>query len=127
MYIDELTLWDGIFEEKPAACCKADLTCVIASQADCSAMSGVFHAGDACDPSPCCPAAWPDGDHDGDVDMIDFANMQRCINVGLPGSGYADGCGCFDKNKDGSINITDVEKFALCAQGEGIIVESCPP
>jgi hypothetical protein len=126
MFVDELALWDGTFQDKPAACCKPDLTCVIADPVTCASLSGTFHSGAACDPSPCCPIPWADSDRDGNVDMNDFAALQRCITIGAPGGGYGVGCACFDTNKDGAINATDIEKFALCAQGEGVTVTSCP-
>ncbi len=127
MYVEELALWDGIFEDTPAACCKPDLTCLVTSEADCAALGGAFHSGAACDPSPCCPVAWPDSNNDGDVDMDDFAAFQRCLNIGAFDSGYGVGCSCFDVNGDQEINMTDAQKFALCAQGDGIIVGACPP
>lgn len=73
-----------------------------------------------------CPGRWADTDGDLDVDLTDFAALQRCVSVGnaAPLEGA---CRCFDRNEDGRVDKQDVDKFVLCASGPGIPAgETCP-
>ena len=63
-------------------------------------------------------------DGDGDVDMDDFADLQACLTTG--GGEIATGCECFDTESDGDIDLTDVDKFALCATGADVPWTSTP-
>lgn len=80
------------------------------------------------------PAAWADADKDGDVDIVDFAVFQRCLNSGgqqcpcqgtppaLPGE-----CFYFDHNGDGWVDpLLDLAAFIACANGPSVPVSSCP-
>lgn len=68
-------------------------------------------------PSGCGPV-FADSDKDGDVDMADFAALQRCINIGA--AGLAPECGCFDRPFDGVIGADDLTSFHNCASGAGV-------
>jgi hypothetical protein len=71
-----------------------------------------------------------DADGDGDVDMEDFAELQRCLTVGTPLSVIPAQCKCLDLHKDAkTIDSMDVSDFARCATGAGIpwvATENCP-
>ncbi|MBI4579631.1 MAG: hypothetical protein HY718_08020, partial [Planctomycetes bacterium] len=74
-----------------------------------------------------CHTVWADADDDGDVDMIDFAEWQRCYSpvVDLPAEpGY---CACFDRAAPfGRIDDVDLTPFLNCVSGSAIPVASCP-
>lgn len=78
---------------------------------------------------PTCNSPRFDADDDGDVDMLDFAQFQRCW-TGPLGVGYIQpGCECFDWNlvePDGRINIEDFAAFQGCATAAGVTAsETC--
>lgn len=118
-HMDRLTLLGGVGESTLGACCQADRSCVIVNGLECTSAGGVFLGSQtACEPDTCvdviCPTPFADGDFDGDVDMADFAGLQRCLTSATP---VARGCGCFDQNQDGAIDSVEIEKFVLCATG----------
>lgn len=75
----------------------------------------------------CCPTPWADTDGDMDVDMVDFAEMQRCLTVG--GGAILAGCECLDANGDTVVDSTDVVFFAECGLGPDVpfIHDATPP
>lgn len=78
-----------------------------------------------------CPMPFADADEDGDVDMDDFAALQRCINNGAGLSG-ASNCNCFDRGHDGDVDAFDLLQFATCATGPAIpwsqeLTPACQP
>jgi hypothetical protein len=79
-----------------------------------------FWDGEGCMADPLCnrPGVDVDGDHD--VDMEDFAVLQRCLML-EPGSVLdADRCRCVDTNGDGLVNETDFQRFLGCATGSDV-------
>lgn len=66
-----------------------------------------------------CNMPFADMNYDGYVDMVDFAEFQRCMNLG--GGELPNGCGCADRNGDGVADALDVLEFAKCATGPGIL------
>ena len=113
-----------IMSSAAGACCKGDHTCEMVPQAECDAMPGATFkgAGVPCGigEGRCCSDPLVDGDHDGDVDMVDFGTLQQCLTGTPVVEELAPHCRCFDTNDDGSINATEVEHFALCASGSGL-------
>lgn len=75
---------------------------------------------------PPCGLVWADDDKDGDVDMDDFAALQRCLTIGVTSGDVPDECLCFDHPFDGAIGADDVASFINCAAGPGVVLESCP-
>jgi hypothetical protein len=109
------------------ACCQGHGVCTQTLVTGC--VGNYRGAGTSCNTLHICPCPTPfaDQDMDGDVDMEDFAGLQRCLNLG--GGSLQAGCECFDKNASGGIDADDVEKFTLCATGEGIAwapTAACP-
>ena len=51
-----------------------------------------------------------DADYDGDVDLSDFARLQRCV-TGYPIDGADDPCHLYDANGDGAIDAADHAHF----------------
>ena len=62
-----------------------------------------------------------DGDHDGDVDQVDFGVFQLCFTgPTAPTGGLTQACRCFDKNQDGIVDATDFGAFMDCLTGPDI-------
>lgn len=122
MMIEELVLYDGVFDGPPRACCKPDLTCEVVGPVACQELNGVYQEDQtSCEAATCCPIPFADSDNDGDVDMDDFAALQRCLNIGANDPGELGvGCGCFDRNGNGIIDDDDVTFFAGCGSGSGV-------
>ena len=59
-----------------------------------------------------------DFDNDGDVDLVDFAVLQKCLAVTSPASDPT--CAPTDLNADGAIDKLDVNKFSGCRSGSHI-------
>ncbi|MBI4580754.1 MAG: hypothetical protein HY718_13690 [Planctomycetes bacterium] len=100
------------------ACCQAAGVC---TQTLVNACPGNYRGiGTNCaTPGICpCPTPFADYDMDGDVDMDDFAGFQRCLTI--TGGAILQGCECFDQDTSGTIDNTDIEKFALCATGKDV-------
>lgn len=124
---DDVELAGGVASNVPGACedtgacCKPDHSCAQMTPTECASIpDAAFNGlGTLCwvGEGRCCAAATVDGDFDTDVDMVDFAMLQRCI---APVGGVAENCTCFDTNADGAVDSTDVERFALCASGSGV-------
>lgn len=118
-------------------CCRPDGDCLITTEADCLAVQQGTYQGDylecgivACR-EQCTRSPYAAADGDSDVDMVDFAAFQRCLNA----AGVAPGCGCFDQGHgfaDGRIDVADFEAFMGCATGPGVPFVAaehpdCPP
>jgi hypothetical protein len=58
-----------------------------------------------------------DFDHDGDVDISDFAHLQICFTP--DGMVPAAGCGDADLNADNIIDLVDLNVFTTCLNGAG--------
>ena len=56
-----------------------------------------------------------DFDHDGDVDLSDFAQLERCLSGN--GFSYAAGCAAADLDGDGDVDAFDVNIFLPCMRG----------
>jgi hypothetical protein len=101
------------------ACCQPLGVCTETTSTECP---GAFRGyGTSCeDPDVCpCPVPFGDLDVDGDMDMTDFARLQRCLGP------VTQGCACFDKNGDDTIDQQDVGAFAGCSSGPGVTA-TCP-
>ncbi len=83
---------------------------------------GYLFQGDA--PVPCYASAF-DANGDGDVDMDDFATLQRCITgAGDPNHVYNYAlCHCLDRDRNSAIDETDLAAFMNCASGPNIPVD----
>jgi hypothetical protein len=127
--LDSMSIYDGelvYVNTTTGACCTSDGECSMVQQSACTAANGEFAGvGVSCAAAPrCCPVLYGDTDKDGDVDMADFAEFQRCLTTG-PGSGgganpIISGCECMDSENDGDVDGNDAIHFATCATGEGI-------
>jgi hypothetical protein len=73
-------------------------------------------------PAPCSQPT-VDADQDGDVDMVDFARLQRCFTgpalEGGAGPFWSE-CACLDYDRNWVIDADDFAMFAQCARGPGI-------
>lgn len=87
-----------------------------------------FWSGEACIPLASCNTPFADADGDQDVDMDDFAEFQRCINLGMAVPAFqSDTCRCFDRNSNKIVgDATDVLRFASCATGAGVPWQPSP-
>jgi hypothetical protein len=92
---------------------------------DCSGYFAGYGA-DCAGHSTCpCPSPWADWDQDKDVDITDFAALQRCLTSG--NAQIQPQCACFDAPpRDGRIDAGDLDKFILCASGEDIPWKATP-
>jgi hypothetical protein len=72
-----------------------------------------------------CPVPFADADRDGDVDQVDFAELQKCFGV----SPMPQQCACFNRDGSAGISQQDVTSFEACATGPGItgIPVGCNP
>lgn len=61
-----------------------------------------------------CNDPFADFDDDDDVDQADFAELQLCYSGGDP---YGSGCGCFDRDFSGTVNLVDFFDFQACVSG----------
>ena len=122
-WIDSLAVYNGVkvFESAPTgACCMGTGGCDEVSEADCAGGGGTYF-GDfttcANDGQSCCPDPFADSDGDTDVDMDDFAKLQRCYDAdgGLPNE-----CLCFDTDANGTVDSVDVDRFTQCGSGPGV-------
>lgn len=82
-----------------------------------------FWDGEACVSLPPCNVPFADADGDQDVDMLDFAQFQLCINMGLSTPAYeSERCRCFDRNGNGVVGDSpDLTAFAACGSGPNVI------
>jgi hypothetical protein len=101
----------------PGACCVGAEPAVCVpdqTEANCLSVGGEWSGPFVpCDPNPClCDDG--DGDRDGDVDLRDFALLQRCLTD--VGTGL---CECLDMNNDGVVNADDFLAFLVALDGTG--------
>lgn len=68
-----------------------------------------------------------DQDDDDDIDMVDFAEFQRCLTIGAPAAGVVASCECYDVRStggatasDGEVDAWDLAAFTECVSGPGI-------
>ena len=67
----------------------------------------------------------PDFDLDTDVDLEDFARLQRCLGTGVPWEPLCRGC---DFNMNNTVDAGDVELFLQCFSGPGVQAQNgCMP
>ncbi len=94
-------------------------SCEITDQAACVNAGGQFNGvGTVCGQFRCCPTQYGDTDNDADVDMDDFAVLQRCLTIG--GGATTAACNCLDFESNGTVDLNDATHFATCASGEGV-------
>jgi len=112
----------------PGACCfPDDGSCSVVFAAQCpegGRFNGQFTA---CDEVSCCPNPVWNTDADGDIDMDDFARLQACLTSAEYPT-IQPGCECFDIAAPlGSIDLNDIEAFALCALGPEVAFDRNNP
>lgn len=115
------------------ACCQGQKGCEEVAYGLCPAadFKGI---GSACAQQNCpCSSSvnvWADHDVDGDVDMDDFGQFQRCF-AGTDGVVGA-GCECLNHVNDGTIDGSDFIEFMNCATGAEVqwtqlLTPNCTP
>ncbi len=125
LVFDDIILRGGAPVTEEGACCHADATCtdVLADQ-----CTGNFRGRSTfCETltEPCCPQIYGDTNADGDVDMEDFAVLQRCLTIG--GGAINPACKCLNQNGDTAIDLVDVDRFIQCSNGPQTPGEIAPP
>lgn len=102
------------------ACCLADASCQQINVDECAALQGYFNgAFTSCGTVQCCPIPFADADKDTDVDMLDFAQLQKCVSLGGVAPVPAE-CACFNRDGDADVDANDIERFIACATGPNI-------
>jgi hypothetical protein len=89
----------------------------------------MIHGDDPCR-QVSCNHPFADWDNNGQVDMVDYANLQLCLSPTPLGS--SNQCLCFDRDDNKIVDQTDVAAFGRCATGPGILwsldlVPDCVP
>ncbi len=107
------------------ACCKPDLSCERLNQAECEGLNGVYQGNfTSCDFVECERNPYADRDGDGDVDLDDFGEFQKCYAG--PGAAPTQACRIFDRpepgfpNGDNDVDAEDLAKFDACLSGANI-------
>jgi hypothetical protein len=67
-----------------------------------------------------CNALTADWDGDGDLDLNDFAALQRCITGPEPAQSLPDACLCFDLERDRILYAAELDAFVACASGPAV-------
>jgi hypothetical protein len=62
-------------------------------------------------------ACYGDPDSDADVDLLDFAQFQRCISGSGP---FLPNCGVWDCTGDGTVSVADLNSFGACLAGPAV-------
>lgn len=130
--LDEVVLYDGVFEALGSACCTCTdigCSCQILDETECLALGGTFYSGQKCNQVQCCPNPFADADADGDVDQNDFSFFQRCFTG--PGTfTLSSFCQCFDRTDstgsgppDSAVDSNDWSKFEACSSGPGVAAD----
>jgi hypothetical protein len=116
---DRVVLYGGVGYSVKGACCDAASgACTDELESECLAHGRWTRSSQACEDTLCCPIIHGDEDHDGSVDMTDFAVLQSCITVG--GGMIDPSCKCLDYDGSDSINASDVQHFIDCAMGPAV-------
>lgn len=68
----------------------------------------------------CCNDVAADSDGDGDVDVADFAVLQRCLTGTLEPAPLPQECTCLDRNNDRRIEAFDYGAFLSCVGGPSL-------
>ncbi|MBI4582276.1 MAG: hypothetical protein HY718_21460 [Planctomycetes bacterium] len=131
---DDVVLHGGAACNPNGACCLDDASCVDnEARAHCedeapNGLGGKWRgAGTTCgtlDP-PCCPVPFADTDHDDDVDVADFAALQRCLTIG--GGTPTGNCACFNRDGDADVDGLDLNAFLDCVTGPAVSFSAAPP
>lgn len=75
-----------------------------------------------------CHTIWADADDDGDVDMDDFADWQRCVSITGTGPNDPPYCRCYDRVAPyGQVDELDFPSFAHCVSGPSVPWTGCNP
>jgi hypothetical protein len=115
-----------VADECMGACCTGGSACTNTTREACSGVwegLGTTCASISC-PGGICPNPFADADDDGDVDMADFAALQRCLTTG--GGPVTPECKCFDRPEsglpggNGLVDGNDVVLFLACGSGAGV-------
>lgn len=122
-YFDSLSIVGGLSVNsmEPYAACCTQAGCIDVEGFD-ACSGGTMTKWRTCsDPATpkCCPVPWADTDWDGDVDMDDFAALQRCLTIG--GGAVTSQCACLDRNGDNVISTAEINKFITCGTGAGVL------
>ncbi|MBI4578547.1 MAG: hypothetical protein HY718_02525, partial [Planctomycetes bacterium] len=114
----------GQFPCPEGACYRPCTPCQQALASECASLGGVWNGlGSVCGQNAPKVCAQPpmDEDCDGDVDMKDFAALQRCITTATPGPvTLPEECRCFDVNDDQQVGSLDLDAFIGCGSGESV-------
>ncbi len=110
--------------DESGACCTGH-SCQQLTPTACAAIEGaIFQGGNTVcwvGAGMCCASPAVDFDFDTDVDMNDFARLQRCLNIGQEAQATPlNECACFDVDGTPGIDTQDVEKFVLCSSGANV-------
>jgi hypothetical protein len=99
---------------QPRGACCVNANCVSnQTQAGCLSFSGTWNgSGSTCTPNPCGSCNDGDVDNDNDVDLKDFAALQRCFNQTM-----TVGCDCVDMTNDNYVNLSDLPPFSSALNG----------
>ncbi len=98
----------------PGACCVRDVCVPDQDEDDCLSVAGAAWAGPAtvCVEGLCPLCDDGDADADGDVDLLDFAYLQTCLEE----DGVGD-CKCVDLDNVGGVDLADFGYFTMVITG----------
>jgi hypothetical protein len=99
---------------QPRGACCINANCVSnQTEEGCLGFSGTWNGPDStCTPNPCGSCNDGDVDQDGDVDLVDFAALQRCFDQAMTA-----GCDCVDMTNDNFVNQSDLVPFSSALSG----------
>jgi hypothetical protein len=122
---DDIYFHGGAPITEEGACCHPDASCsnLLPEQCD-----GVWHGrSTSCETltEGCCPKIYGDTDNDSDLDVADFALLQRCLTSG--GDVMNAACRCLDFNANDAIDSLEIEHFISCATGPSVPGTGLPP
>jgi len=63
-----------------------------------------------------------DGDFDGDVDLVDFGRVSRCL-AGPRTTPSAPACRAFDFDGDRDVDAADFAVYQNCVSGAGVLAD----
>lgn len=117
-------------DQSVGACCAVDGSCQNGvDQASCLSSGGIFSSGQTCAQVSCVDQCaglagirLADFDGDGDVDLVDYAEFQKCFGM----TPLSLECQCiFDVNLDGVVDLTDYAAFESLYTGLAPPTGSC--